>query len=187
MATPLCFPVTIHLVSSVGNDDYLTISVEGALAKLARTNGNDYVMNADYADNQITNASTQSGVAIFGYPTYFFDTRELALKTISGSWADWLNNVAFTFAGRIDDNDNAVLIRNYQPSEVITTQSFSDVTGTNKVQYDQINFDTLAQNYYTQVTVVPVSGIEEIASTGSAPYRNLQLDNNLSQSRSILV
>lgn len=173
----------IPYVSNVGNDDYLTISVEGALAKLARTNGNEYLMNADYADNQLTNASTQSGVPIFGYPTYFFDAKQLAAKIVTGSWADWLNNVAFTFAGRIDDNDNSVLVRNYQPSEVISTQSFSDVTGVNKVQYDKIDFDTLAQNYYTQVTVVPVSLIEEIASTGSAPYRNLQLDNNLSRSQ----
>lgn len=170
----------IPYASNVGNDDYLVISLEGALGELARSNGNDYALARDFVDQQVTDASTESGVSMIALPVAYFNSRYASATTISGSWADWLNNMAFTFAGRITDNDGQVALFNYQPVEVISDPTFSDVTGATKIQYDQINFDSLAQNYYTQVTVVPPSGVEQIASTGSAPYRNLQLNGNLS-------
>ena len=172
----------IPYASNVGPADYLTITLEGGLAAWARANGNDYVFLTDDVSDQITDASIQTGLSAFPHPAAYFNTFMVAGTTVNGSWADWLNNLVFTFAGRILDNSGALTIRNYQPAEVISTQTFSDVAGTNKVQYDQINFDSLAQNYYTQVTIVPPSGVEQIASSGAGPYRNLQLNNNLSAS-----
>lgn len=170
----------IPYVSNVGNDDYLTITLEGHLGKWARSNGNDYALARDTVSNQVTAAVIETGLSAFAYPTGYFGARYAAATTITGSWADWLNNLIFTFAGRLLDDDNSISVRNFEPAETITTEFFSDVVGVNKVQYDKIDFDTLAQNYYTQVTVVPPSGVEQIASSGSPPYRNLQLNGNLS-------
>ena len=158
--------------SSVGNADYLILSVETLFAKLARTSGTGYAMVGAAASTQLTNATTQSGVSIDYTPAAFFTGRTLSATTVSGSWADWLNTMAFTFNGRITEGNDFLTITNYQPAAVNTTITLSDTGVALTAPYDAITFDSLGQNYYTQIVVDPPVVASQTAFTGSAPFRN---------------
>lgn len=163
--------------SSVGQADYLTITVEGALARLARSSGNGYAMAASTVESQFVTASNQSGVFINPINSTVFAGKSASAATVNGSWADWLNQMAFTFAGRIGDYQN-IEVSAYAPAQVRTTavRHFSDAGGALAMKYDQIEFDSIAQNYFTQVTVDPDAFAPQTASSGSVPYRNLTLN-----------
>lgn len=169
----------IPYANSVGNADYLMVSAEGGLAKLARTSGNGYAMAAGYvsdtnvpANGQLGKAASQSGVGVGPYPPIYWNARQASAATVSGSWADWLNQMAFTFAGRISDGAETVLL-SFQPIADYSTNSafYLSDTGTG-IPYDQITVDSLAQNYFTQITVDPDGYAAQTVATGSAPYRN---------------
>lgn len=168
----------IPYASNVGNADYLTISCEGALATLARTSGNGYSMAADDVFDQATTASIQSGISVNAIPSAYFQARSASAATVSGSWADWLNQMAFTFAGRIGDYADTVTLSNYQPVATLTTADmhFSDTGSSLSIPYDRIDFDSIAQNYFTQVTIDPDGYAAQTVATGAAPYRNLTLN-----------
>jgi len=155
----------------VGNADYLTISCETSLAKLARTSGNGYAMAADTVPNQVATATTQTGVTV---NSLRLSGKSASAATVSGSWADWLNQLAFSFAGRIIDT-TVVYVTNYQPA-VVSNTKFSDTATATQIRYDNISFSSWSQNYYTQVTIDPTDYSAQIASTGSAPYRNLTIN-----------
>ena len=164
----------IPYVGGVGNGDYVTLSLEGGLAAFARSNGNSYAMASNPIDAQISNCSSQTGLTIisnFGSAV----PPVLAASTVGSSWADWINTTNSSINGRIYD----YLGRLYWngPYQIPTsTINFSDTTNdaTNQV-YDQINYDSLGQNFFTQVTVTPTGLAAQVASSGSAPYRNLGL------------
>jgi hypothetical protein len=80
--------------------------------------------------------------------------------------------MAFTFGGRISDGAETALL-SFQPIEDYSTNSsfYLSDTGTG-IPYDQITVDSLAQNYFTQITVDPDAYAAQTVATGSAPYRN---------------
>lgn len=140
--------------SGVGPADYLTISCESALARLSRASGNGYGMAANSVVAQIVNMYDETNVpyAVYGASTF----SDASGTIVSGSWAEWLNQLAATFAGRIVDGD-AVVFAGYDPTRNVTSMAFSDSPSGDDVQYVAIEFDSLAQNYFTQVTVDPES------------------------------
>jgi len=169
----------IPYANNIGNADYLIITAEGALAKLARNSGNSYAMAAGFvydatvpADGQIGKAAVQSGVDVSTPFVSYYATRQASAATVSGSWADWLNQLAFTFGGRISDGREVALLT-FQPIADYSTNSafYLSDTGTG-IPYDQITVDSLAQNYFSQVTVDPDGFAAQTVSTGAAPYRN---------------
>jgi len=169
----------IPYTASVGTADYLTISAEGGLAKLARTSGNGYAMPAAYVadssvatNGQLGKAQAQSNAGVGTPIMSYYTQRQASAATVSGSWADWLNQLAFTFGGRISDGRETALL-SFQPIEDYSTNSafYLSDTGTG-IPYDQITVDSLAQNYFTQVTVDPDAYAAQTVATGSAPYRN---------------
>jgi hypothetical protein len=169
----------IPYANNIGNADYLIITAEGGLAKLARNSGNGYAMAAGFvavagvpANGQIGKAAVQSGVDVSTPFVSYYATREASAATVSGSWADWLNQLAFTFGGRISDGREVALLT-FQPIADYSTNStyYLSDTGTG-IPYDQITVDSLAQNYFTQVTVDPDGYAAQTVSTGAAPYRN---------------
>lgn len=164
--------------SNVGNADYLTLTCEGALAELARTSGNGYSMAAGLVTTQLSTALTQSGVLVGTNQVSYYGARSASAATVTGSWADWLNQMAFTFAGRVGDHEQEVTLTNYQPVETYTTsnQHFSDTGSALSIPYDRIDFDSIAQNYFTQVTIDPDAYAAQTANTGAAPYRNFTLN-----------
>jgi len=147
----------IPYVSSVGNADYLTISVEGSFASLGRMAGNDYAMSAGTLATQLTTAGTQTGLSIGWLGS---STQAGAAATINGTWADWLAKTALTANARMwNTKDNSLFdITIVSPFYQYTTQNyFSDVKPQPEVtaSYDQITFEGYADNYWTQVSVEP--------------------------------
>jgi hypothetical protein len=157
----------------VGNADYVDFTLEGAFAQLGRMQGNGYAMAANTLYQQAYNCTAQTIVNIIASLT---NNPSMAGTTVSGTWADWLNRVALTTNSRlIDSYSQQIIIRspfNFDVSEF----NFSDTTNnfTNQV-YDQINFGSLADNYYTQVSVSPEGfSTQTVTKSGaSAPYRTL--------------
>lgn len=150
----------------VGQADYLVINCETALARLARTVGNDYAMPADTILEQITRANNQTLVGMnYSSPDF---TKQISGTTVTGSWADWLNQLALTVAGRIADTQS-IILTGQGPYEDVSTYgvSFSDsaTPGASDIRYNSIQFDSLAQNYFTEVTVTPSSFATQIVSS----------------------
>jgi len=158
----------------VGNSDRLTLTCEGSLAQWGRAAGNSYAMAADTASAQLTAASTSNGLTITSNYSSV-DNPTVAGTTLTGTWADWFNGFTATLNGRIRQGNNAVTALS-KYSSFNSTVNFSDTANnaTNQV-YDNIDFVSLGQNYFTQITISPQGFSAQVASSGSAPYRNLNV------------
>jgi hypothetical protein len=164
----------IPYAGGIANADFLVVTLEGQFGQAGRVSGADYAMAADTALNQFSAARTQSGlqmqIAGNGFNT------PLAATTVSGTWGDWIARVALTLNGRLVDNANGVTVRTAFFSEPAVI-SFSDTTNDATTQvYDQIEFDSLADNYYTQVVVDPESYAPQTVQTGAKPYRTYSVN-----------
>jgi hypothetical protein len=172
----------IPFAGGVGNADFLFITVEGKFAQFGRAQGLNYAMTADTLSNQIANCATESNLGISVNGT---QTRPMAATSVSSTWGDWVNKVLVTINGRLWDAIDVASMTVRTPNQSYpTTVNFSDTTNnaTNQV-YDQINFGSYADNFYTQVTVDPESFGEATVQTGTAPYRTL-LTNTFNASTS---
>jgi hypothetical protein len=165
----------IPYAGGVGQADYLNVSFEGAFATLGRMLGNDYAMPADTILNQVANCTTQTGVNT-GFSGGSAPT--LAATTVSGTWGDWVNRVCQSTNSRIWDSlivDSVAVVSPFTYS--VSTINFSDTANnaTNQV-YNKINFDSLADNFYTQVTVDPENfAAATVTNVGAvAPFRTYQ-------------
>ena len=164
----------IPYVGSVGNADFLDLSIECSFARLGRAQGGGYSMAANVLAGQLITASTQSGVSMI---YTLASSPAMAATTINSTWGDWLNRCLMgTNSRMIDAQTSGVLV--LSPFDVTTSAvNFSDTTNnaTNQV-YDEINFESLADNFYTQVTVTPESfAASTVLKAGAVkPYRTLQ-------------
>jgi len=164
--------------SSVGPADYLTISAEGFFADLGRMNGNDYSMAANALTTQMTNATAQTGVSIEWSGQA---AQQGAATTVSGTWADWvartgLSNNARMWDGLSTGTADVALLSPF--SNATTDFNFSDTPTGNDQIYDQINFDSLSDNFYTQVIVKTESFGSATATdpAASVPYRTYEVN-----------
>jgi len=170
----------IPFAGGVGNADFLTFTVEGSFSRFGRSQGENYAMAAGTLYEQLEDCSTASGLSVI---TEVANVQPLAATTVSSTWGDWLNKVLVTINGRVWDAQAAGTTTVVTPFNLATaTVNFSDVANnaTNQV-YDQINFGSYADNYYTQVTVDPESFSPATVETGTAPFRTL-LTNTFSAS-----
>jgi peroxiredoxin family protein len=163
----------IPYAGGVGQADYLNVTFEGAFAIAGRMQGNNYAMAAGTIVSQMSAASTQTGIFLT-----FDGSSSLAATTVSTTWGDWINRVCQSTNSRIWDSYDTKNISVINPfSSYVNTVNFSDTANdsTNQV-YNQINFDSLADNFYTQVTVTPESfGAATVTKVGaSAPFRTYQ-------------
>jgi hypothetical protein len=173
----------IPFAGGVGQADYLTIGIEGGFARFGRMQGNNYAMAADTVANQLTAANTQTGLTLSWTGTT--GSPAMAATTVSGTWGDWVARVCQTTNARIREFGNATTLVSPFNSNV-STINFSDVANNSTNQaYSKINFDSLADNFYTQVTVTPESfGAATVTKSGAAvPYRAYQT-NTLNASTS---
>lgn len=167
----------------VGNADYLTIAAEGAFARVARMAGESYSMPAGGIVNQFSLANTETGLN-FGYLPLSTET-PLAATVVNTTWGDWVNRACQTTNSRLWDGiayNGSTVVSPFFNS--VSTVNFSDVANnsTNQI-YNAVQFDSLADNFYTQVTVTPESfGEATVTKVGAtAPYRTYQT-NTLSAS-----
>ena len=165
----------IPFAGGVGPQDYVNVTIEGAFAALGRMQGNGYSMAAGTITSQMTDASTETGLSLTFDGTA---AQTLAATTINSTWGDWVNRVCQSTNSRIWDSFDYLSTAVISPfSSNVNTVNFSDTANdsTNQV-YNQINFDSLADNFYTQVTVTPESfGEATVTKVGATvPYRTYQ-------------
>lgn len=157
--------------SGVGNADYVTLSLEGNFAAWGRMSGNNYVMAADIFNTQINVANGVTGlkggvISGYGSQTPFPST------TISGTWGDWINKCVLTMNGRLIDTGDIIVVANQYYKIPAVYGGFSDTTNDAENHiYEQIQFASYADNYYTQVTVSPESYTAQTVQQGVIPYR----------------
>lgn len=165
----------IPYASNIGAADFIEIQVEGAFAEAGRMNGASYSMASADLATQVVTMNAQTGL------TASSNTSQLmAATTINGTWGDWVNSSLVSINGRMADFGaiGGIFIRSPYVASTCTV-NFSDTTNnaTNQV-YDQIRFDALADNYYTQVQVDPESYSIQTATKAGAttPYRTLTVN-----------
>jgi hypothetical protein len=158
----------------VGNADYLLIECESWFASLGRMEGNDYAMPAGTVLSQVLNAFTPTGVSM----TASAFSSEMAASTISSTWGDWLNRTAMSMNGRIIDAAQNGQIKVVSPFDLYQSPTvFTDEgPGDSKQVYNQIEFQSIADNFYTQVTVDPESFPAATVTKAGAttPYRTYE-------------
>jgi hypothetical protein len=175
------FTYGIPYVGSTGNADYLIISLEGYLARCGRSSGENYAMAAGTISAQTTAASTASGLTISYGSTGTGPA--MAATTVSGTWGDWINSACITTNGRMREAFNGVSLFSPFGAQVANI-NFSDTTNNASFQvYDNIEFASYADNFYSQVTVDPESFAAQTVQTGVKPFRTYTV-NTLNASTS---
>jgi len=175
----------IPYAGGVGQADYLDVTMEGFFATVGRMQGNSYAMTAGTAVAQFTAATTQTGLTLSFFTSG--TSPQIAATTVSSTWGDWVARICQTTNSRLWDGfsfANSIVVSPFYST--VSTVNFSDVANnaTNQV-YNQINFGSLADNFYTQVTVTPESfGPATVTNAGATvPYRAYQT-NTLNSSTS---
>jgi len=166
----------------VGNGDILTISCEGFFAAVARMNANSYAMASGAPQTQLTTAQGQNGTTSVYYRPTGTDP-VMAATTITGTWGDWYNDLLTTLNGRMWDcnalNEVDVISPFYQnPINPASAETFSDTPTTTQFSYDQIDFTSYADNFYTQVSLTP-EGLSTVTVTqagATTPYRTYTIN-----------
>jgi hypothetical protein len=168
----------IPYAGGVGNADYVTITCEGFFGDLGRMNGGSYAMAADTIRNQTIAATAQTGVGIRWIAN---DGRLGGATTVSSTWGDWVARTCLSNNARMRDGAQMTTgnVNIDSPFQRLNCQySFSDTPTGNDQKYNQINFDSLSDNYYTQVSVVTESfGTSTVLAAGATkPYRTYQVN-----------
>jgi hypothetical protein len=175
------FTYGIPYVGTTGNADYLTISLEGYLARCGRSSGENYAMAAGTISAQTAAATTASGLTI-NYSSSGTGPA-MAATTVSGTWGDWINSACITTNGRMREAFNGVSLFSPFGAQVANI-NFSDTTNNASFQvYDNIQFASYADNFYSQVTVDPESFAAQTVQTGVKPFRTYTV-NTLNASTS---
>jgi hypothetical protein len=166
--TQVDYGMPYNAITDVGNADRFTVYGEGALAVFGRMSGDDYVMAADTLNDQIDTAETQSGGTIIAP----YDAASISMggTTVSGTWGDWVTRVVLTLNDRIRQLEDEIEIVSKYDLEPLS-MSFATVDGPLFQRYDRIEYESLADNYYTQVIVEPEGLGEAVAQLGSKPFR----------------
>jgi hypothetical protein len=171
----------IPYAGGVGNADYLIINVEGSFAVLGRMQGENYVLTYTELQSQCVEASIETGITV----EKVGPNTAIAPTTISGTWGDWVAQAALTTNSRLHDTVFTDTVSIVSPFAVnIATTGFSDVANDiNNQVYDGITFDSLGDNYYTQITVDPqdYAAVTVTKVGASAPFRTYNV-NTLSAS-----
>jgi len=171
----------IPYVGGVGNADYLIINVEGSFAVLGRMQGDGYAITSTNLADQCIEASSETGVTV----EKVGPNTSLAATTVSGTWADWVAQAALSTNSRLHDTVATDTVSIVSPfAQNIATTGFSDVANNiNNQVYNGITFDSLSDNYYTQITVDPqdYAAVTVTKAGATAPFRTYQV-NTLSAS-----
>jgi hypothetical protein len=169
--------------AGVGQADYLTIVAEDAFALWGRVIGDGLALGAGPASGTISVATANYGLVWNGNIT----SEPVGASTVTGSFMDWTQKILNTVQGRPLNGWNqptaldaaqpptAYLARNAEIYDA--TVQFSDTANdaTNRI-YDELTFDSLSDNFYTQVLVKSPGLADQTAETGSAPYRTFTVD-----------
>lgn len=171
------------------NDDYVTVTTEGALGQWGRVNLN-FDISAGTVDQQLTTISSITQLsATENITTYSSDP--LREYLVRGSAQDYLQLLATTFNCRFNDYLSAVDVDILSAYNFPTsTYNFTDQPASGfLLSCAGVNFDSLAMNYYNEVLLslgdspLPVVAVDGAASE---PYRILQLPTQWANSGAAL-
>lgn len=157
-----------------GAADFMTIECEGAMAEWGRQQGQDTAVSAS---DLLTQMSVVAGIGNLQYgTTYTAGTApSLGASEVSGSLLEWVNTAAASTGATLKDG-SGILGLNTKDFIGLLPVSFSDTTSNSTHQiYDELTFDSLAQDYFTQVQVDINTGTVVTRETGAEPYRTLRL------------
>lgn len=169
--------------SGVGEADLLTIDAEGALGRWGRTEGDGFTASVSVANGQLTEVANHYGLNWNGNLT----SEPVKAVATEGPLSNWLQTFMNTVQGRLidgaprssldDANRRGSIAVVSNATSLLTTSKFSDVlnNSTNAI-YNLLDFDTLADNYITEVIVKAPGLADAVAQSGSAPYRSFILE-----------
>jgi hypothetical protein len=161
----------IPFSGGVGNADFVTLTCEGNFAAFGRVQGNSYAMTAGTLSAQAGQCTTQTGLDI-STSSGFGGTQAFPATTISSTWGDWVNRAVLTMNGRLIDISDGILMVNPYYKISGFYGNFSDtLNNASNHSFEQIAFTSLADSFYTQVTVDPESFAAATVETGVAPFR----------------
>lgn len=158
--------------------DTATISLEGYLAFIGRGQLQNYTLTGGttgYEATQMANYLTGTGKTIGGSGT----SSLTSAANYTGSALNLLTTLVATEQGRLDEGYDQLYFwgRDYlfpRPDEVLEWAQYLVFTDTNPattgIEYDQLIFSSLSDNYFTQARVEPSGLAVQSAGTGS---RNL--------------
>lgn len=165
----------------VGQADLLIIQAEGALGRWGRINGDGFTPSVNVANGQMTEIVNHYGLSWNGN----LSDEPVKAVGITSSLMDWFQKFLNTVQGRVIDGSSIYLDPEAQPNvwiysnatNLLTTVSLSDAANdTNDNVYDVLNFDSLADNFITQVVVASPDYADQIADVGTEPYRTFTVD-----------
>lgn len=167
--------------SGVGQADLLMVEAEGALARWGRVKGDGYTPTATVANGQLTEVTNHYGLYWNGNLT------DEPVKPVAAqsSVMEWFQTFLNTTQGRPIDGTPIFLDPEEQPgvyvysnaTNLFTSVNFSDTTNNNTNNiYDVLNFDSLADNYLTQIVVTSPDYADQTAQVGAEPYRTFTVD-----------
>lgn len=169
--------------SGVGVADFLTITAEGAMGLWGRTAGTGFTPISNLANGQLSEVLNNYGLNWNGNLT----NEPVQPVATTTTVLDWFQKFVNTTQSRpidgaarqaVDDpyRRGTVFVANNADIQKATV-SFSDTTNDATRQvYDQIEFDGIADNYFTQTVVTSPSYADQTANRGSAPYRSYTVD-----------
>lgn len=160
--------------NSEGAADFMTIECEGVMAEWGRQSGEDTAVTA--AD-LLSQMSVVAGIGNLQYGTTYTASTDPAMgaSTVSDSLLTWLNTMAATTGSTLKDGSGQLGLYTKDFYGLLPV-SFSDTTNNSTHQvFDELTFDSLAQDYFTQVQVDIDGGATITRKTGTSPYRTLRL------------
>jgi hypothetical protein len=157
----------------VPNDDRVTIECEGLQADWGRVQLNDYALAEDRTDEQLLQVASTVGLSIGQ-----FDGRSIgSALTYTGNAFNLVNIITRTeearmYAGSASYHATPTIFWFGRNTPKPTTFHWNDGTGAPylyQLKYDEIEFRSSADNYYTSVTITPAAVAEQTATLGVTP------------------
>lgn len=157
----------------VTNEDRVTITCEGIQGDWGRAQLNSFALTQKVTEDQVFDVGVEVGL-----PISPFNGRSIAsAQTFTGNAFALINTITRTEEARM----KATSVTYHATPEIywygrnnppLTTYYWNDGTGTTdpyQMKYEQIEFRSSADNYYTSVTIAPLSVASQTATTGVTP------------------
>lgn len=156
--------------------DYVTIYLEGALARWGRRQFNSRSIAQDNTLDQIDTLATAIG---FGSFTQASGGLSIAsAQTYTGNGLDLINQIMLTEMGHLGEvgtYSNAVptvlvvsplIVFLRRNAAAAVSYTFADDSTADGIRYENIGFASAAQNYYTEATIQPLGLATQTAGSG---------------------
>jgi hypothetical protein len=169
--------------------DTAIITCEGPLSRWGRRQFNNRSLAQAKTLTQLSTLATATGLNA-STSTNGTGLSTASAQTYTGNGLDLLNEVIMTEIGHV--SETSVVGGTYQPYTVLYPRnydtvagySFADTGATNTIKYNQIEFTSAAENYYTEVTINPLGLATQQAGSGNYGLTQNSVDATTGQALS---